>query len=185
MFREIDGDLIELALGGQFDVIAHGCNCFCIMGAGIAKAMDNKFFCNSSSIYPSEDKCFEGDYNKLGTIEGVDWIIVNREDKVAKFLNKMLIIENFKEGGSYYNLGYRNPKVLSVVNCYTQDEPGKNADYDAINMCLKKLNNNYKGKRIGIPAIGCGIGGGDIGILRRMIATEMHDCEATLVIYNK
>ena len=52
-------------------------------------------------------------------------------------------------------------------------------------MCLKKLNNIYKGKRIGIPAIGCGIGGGDISILRRMISTEMKDCEATLVIYNK
>lgn len=26
-YQEIDGDLIQLALEGNFDVIAHGCNC--------------------------------------------------------------------------------------------------------------------------------------------------------------
>jgi O-acetyl-ADP-ribose deacetylase (regulator of RNase III) len=31
-----EGDLLELALAGNFDVIVHGCNCQCTMGAGIA-----------------------------------------------------------------------------------------------------------------------------------------------------
>ena len=35
----IKGDLIKLALQGEFDVIVHGCNCFCTMGAGIAKSI--------------------------------------------------------------------------------------------------------------------------------------------------
>lgn len=26
-YQEVDGDLIELAKKGEFDVIAHGCNC--------------------------------------------------------------------------------------------------------------------------------------------------------------
>lgn len=43
MYKEIKGDLIKLALEGEFDVIAHGCNCFCTMGAGIAVAMKNTF----------------------------------------------------------------------------------------------------------------------------------------------
>ena len=28
-YQEIEGDLIKLAQEGKFDVIAHGCNCFC------------------------------------------------------------------------------------------------------------------------------------------------------------
>jgi O-acetyl-ADP-ribose deacetylase (regulator of RNase III) len=37
--KEIKGDLIALAKQGEFDVIAHGCNCFVKMGAGIAKSI--------------------------------------------------------------------------------------------------------------------------------------------------
>jgi O-acetyl-ADP-ribose deacetylase (regulator of RNase III) len=32
-----EGDLIKFALDARFDVIIHGCNCRCVMGAGIAK----------------------------------------------------------------------------------------------------------------------------------------------------
>ncbi len=32
----INGDLIDLAKNGNFDVIIHGCNCFRTMGVGIA-----------------------------------------------------------------------------------------------------------------------------------------------------
>ena len=35
-YKEIEGNLISLALAGNFDVIAHGCNCFCTMQSGIA-----------------------------------------------------------------------------------------------------------------------------------------------------
>lgn len=35
--KVITGNLIKLAINGDFDVIIHGCNCFCKMGAGIAK----------------------------------------------------------------------------------------------------------------------------------------------------
>jgi len=30
------GNLIDLALAGEFDLIAHGANCFCTMGEGLA-----------------------------------------------------------------------------------------------------------------------------------------------------
>lgn len=35
--KVIKGDLVEMALNGEFDVIVHGCNCFGKFGAGIAK----------------------------------------------------------------------------------------------------------------------------------------------------
>lgn len=42
-YKEITGDLLELAKEGHFDIIAHGCNCHKMMGAGIAYQIAKKF----------------------------------------------------------------------------------------------------------------------------------------------
>jgi len=39
----IQGNLIHLARGGESDLIVHGCNCFCTLGAGIAKGIKAAF----------------------------------------------------------------------------------------------------------------------------------------------
>lgn len=61
--REIDGDLIALAETGHFDVIAHGCNCFCLMGAGIAAQIARRFPAAAAADRATAD----GDRGKLGT----------------------------------------------------------------------------------------------------------------------
>lgn len=43
MIQIIKGDLIKLAKEGRFDVIVHGCNCWCTMGSGIALAIRTNF----------------------------------------------------------------------------------------------------------------------------------------------
>lgn len=58
----VEGDLIALALGGDFDVIAHGCNCFCTMEAGIALAIQNEF----PEAYAADLVTAKGDHHKLG-----------------------------------------------------------------------------------------------------------------------
>ncbi|NCP97670.1 macro domain-containing protein [archaeon] len=62
--KEIQGDLIELALNGKFDVIVHGCNCFCNMGAGIAKTIKEIF----PDAYYRDLQTIKGDKTKLGTL---------------------------------------------------------------------------------------------------------------------
>lgn len=42
-YKEVNGDLIKLALSGKFTAIAHGCNCYKTMGAGIAKQIAERF----------------------------------------------------------------------------------------------------------------------------------------------
>ncbi len=42
-WNEINGDLLELAKKGDFDLISHGCNCCKNMGAGIALGIKHKF----------------------------------------------------------------------------------------------------------------------------------------------
>jgi len=39
----MEGDLLELAAEGEFDVIVHVCNCQCQMGKGIALTIKNNY----------------------------------------------------------------------------------------------------------------------------------------------
>lgn len=61
--KEIDGDLIQLALNGEFDIIVHGCNCFCTMGSGIALQIKLNF----PLAYNADLRTKSGDSTKLGT----------------------------------------------------------------------------------------------------------------------
>lgn len=60
----VRGDLIQLALDGEFDVVVHGCNCQCVMGAGIAKAIRKAF----PAAFAADQATPKGDRAKLGTI---------------------------------------------------------------------------------------------------------------------
>ena len=59
-----EGDLIKLALDGRFDVIVHGCNCQCVMGAGIAKTIKQTF----PEAYKADQATKKGSREKLGFI---------------------------------------------------------------------------------------------------------------------
>ncbi len=61
--KEREGDLIALGEAGEFDVIVHGCNCFCTMGAGIAKAIRARF----PAAYEADLATEKGSAAKLGT----------------------------------------------------------------------------------------------------------------------
>ena len=79
---------------------------------------------------------------------------------------------------------------LTVVNCYTQFMYGKNhtdgvskpLDYEALTLCLKKINHMFKGKHIGLPGfIGGGLAGGDPSVIRLIIQKELKDMNVTIV----
>lgn len=65
--KVIHGDLLALAKQGQFDVIIHGCNCDCMMGAGIAKQIREVF---PGAYTADKDTRHLGDA-KLGTVSYV------------------------------------------------------------------------------------------------------------------
>ena len=69
-----------MAVNGDFDVIVHGCNCQCAMGAGIAKAIKEVF----PEAYKADRSTEKGSKTKLGTISfavvtrgGNETIVVN------------------------------------------------------------------------------------------------------------
>lgn len=59
----IKGDLIHLAKEGHFDLIIHGCNCFCTMGAGIARQIRTHF----PQAWEADLATASGDRSKLGS----------------------------------------------------------------------------------------------------------------------
>jgi O-acetyl-ADP-ribose deacetylase (regulator of RNase III) len=61
--KTISGDLIQLAKTGEFDLIVHGCNCMCTMGAGIAKGIKAAF----PEAFEADRRTTRGDRGKLGT----------------------------------------------------------------------------------------------------------------------
>lgn len=78
--KTVYGDLIRLALKGEFDVIIHGCNCFNTMGAGIAKAIRAEF----PEAYEADHLTRKGDSGKLGTVSTAQ---VSRDDNVITIVN--------------------------------------------------------------------------------------------------
>ena len=67
-------------------------------------------------------------------------------------------------------------------------QPGKNFDINALQMCLTKLHLTglAKDKSVGLPLIGCGIGGGDWEEVREFITqfADENDINITIVEYN-
>lgn len=148
----IKGDLIKLALKGEFDVIVHGCNCFCTMGAGIAKTIKQKF----PEAYEADLQTSSGDPSKLGTYT------------FAK------VNTDFGE--------------LIIVNAYTQFNwrgRGPKANYDAIRSIFKKIKTDFAGLKIGYPAIGAGLAGGNWNTISSIIEEELKEENHTFVEFQK
>ena len=61
--KTVEGDLLKFAQAGEFDVIAHGCNCMCAMGAGIAKGVKELF----PAAYDADRATGKANKDKLGT----------------------------------------------------------------------------------------------------------------------
>ncbi len=150
--KTIKGDLVKLAIKGEFDLIIHGCNCFCTMGAGIAKTIKQKF----PEAYEADLKTEKGDKAKLGTISWAKSKTVKGE--------------------------------VIIINGYTQFNwrgSGRKADYEAIRAVFKMVKQEFSGLRMGYPAIGAGLAGGDWNIISAIIEAALKGENHTFVEYQK
>lgn len=165
-YNEVNGDLIQLAKAGKFDVIVHGCNCMSVMGAGIAPKMAMTFGCDRFEM-----ERWGATIEKLGCIDFQTFVLGE---------NAMWSLEDAKNN--------RNEPELTVVNAYTQYYPRVDLrpfDYEAFTVVCRKLNIVFKDKHIGLPQIGAGLAGGDWNRIKEIIQRELTNCEVTVVIFNK
>jgi len=151
--KKVTGDLIKLAQQGEFDVIVHGCNCFNTMGSGVARAIR----CNFSHAAEADRITKRGDKEKLGTITF----------------------------STEYDYSVTPSTSLTIVNAYTQYNYGRtkrHVDYDAVRSCFRQVKLTFSGLRIGFPAIGAGLGGGDWSVIKKIICEELEGEDYTLIV---
>lgn len=189
--NEVNGCLISMALKNKFDVIAHGVNCFCTQKSGLAPQMveafgtdkfekekqfeTNEWYDDGLMGYreekiPTNNK---GDINKLGTID---------------FQTKY--IWSTHPSGNPVAMNHKSPNQkgvfdLIIVNAYTQYRygTGLHLDYEALTLCMRKINHQFKGMHIGLPKIGSLRAGGDWNKIKAIIEKELKDCQVTIVHY--
>lgn len=156
----IKGDLISLGKSGEFDIIAQGCNCQNIWGAGLALQMKREFP-DALTIDKEYRDTFKDPIQMMGTWSShFEFISVNPN------------------------------KWLQILNLYTQMWPGIPSpgcaipfDYDAFRVICKKLNYHFKGKSIGLPYVGCGLAGAEKFMVRGIIEHYLTDMNVTIIDY--
>lgn len=80
-----------------------------------------------------------------------------------------------------------------IVNSYTQKFVGKSKAssdseyhrYEAIRSCMKKINQEFKGKHIGLPLIGCGLAGLKWNNVKKILKEELIDMKVTIIHFQK
>lgn len=149
-------NLISVAKQGMFDVIVHGCNCFNVMNAGLAKQIKHQF----PEAWEADQCTVRGDITKLG--------------------NFSFATIELDKGKTRIHMG----KTLDIINAYIQFNYGLekvHIDYEALTLCMRKINHLYKGQSIGLPKIGSGLAQGDWNKIKDIIKTELKDMRVTLV----
>jgi O-acetyl-ADP-ribose deacetylase (regulator of RNase III) len=122
------GDLIEKAESGEFEVVVHGCNCFCTMGAGIAKSIKQVF----PAAYEADLATTAGDASKLGTYSQA---LVEANGKPLTIINAYT---QYHWRGSGRLADYE--AIRQVFRRIKQEYSGKRIGYPAIGAGLAKGN---------------------------------------------
>lgn len=161
IIEEKSGDLLDMFDQGMFTAIAHGCNCRTAMSGGIAALIKQR--------YPQAamaDKQFAADKHgqfMLGRFSGC-----------------------FK-----YNEIDEEVTKHTIYNLYTQLDPGADFRISALQDALVHLNDEgeryfqrtLKRPTIGLPQIGCGIGGGDWKEVKPLIAKMLTNWNLVFVTF--
>ena len=89
-----NGDVIDAFENLNFNILMHGCNCFCTMGAGIAAQIRKKY----PIVYEKDLQTKKGDESKLGTI---DIIKVNDKNQFIVNAYTQFYYGKYKDNVSY------------------------------------------------------------------------------------
>ena len=114
------------------DIIIHGCNCFHTMGAGVAKALADKY----PQIIEIDESTSYGDKNKLGT---ASWVIIPKtSESPPKLIINAYIQYRYGRDKKHLDLDALE-KILAGLSKALKDEQFT----------------------VAMPFIGCGLAGGD------------------------
>lgn len=157
---EITGDLIAMAKSGEAKYIAHGCNCFMLMGAGIAKQIAEEF---PIALEVDRGVGYKGDMRKLG-----DFTLAYDRDHDLTIFNMY----------TQYRPGPVQEDDLHMDIATAFEE----LDFYLTKTTL--FGTEAVRKTIHIPLIGCGIAGGNWEKIRELIDENTPNLDIVVVHYN-
>lgn len=159
-YREIKGELFEIAENDDsYDMIVHGCNCFCNFGAGFALAVRKKM----PALFEADLATEKGDRTKMGRISYAECRLGDKDIIGVNAYTQF----RYGRGGPHFEYG-------SLRSCM-----------ERCSALLYHYGN--EGRRIIMPKIGSGYAGGDwkdISEILRQCA-DLHDMSITVVEYDK
>jgi O-acetyl-ADP-ribose deacetylase (regulator of RNase III) len=142
--KHVQGDLLKMADEGQFDYIFHGCNCFALMGDGIARSIAKKY---PEAEASDRENSTRGDISKLG-----DYTTATVQDANGENFVIVNLYTQFQPGAHFEYQALR-----SALDLFLGDQTFP-AD---------------KVIRLGFPLIGAGIGGGDWDYIETIIGEAL------------
>lgn len=166
MMEHVIGNVLE----SKADVILHQVNCQGVMGAGLAKQIKDKY---PVVFLAYKAMCEEDKKLRLRTGQ-----------LQSNLLGRIQVC--YKEN---YPIGrVDDPQV--IVNLFAQDRYGRDGrcytDYDALRLCLEKVNQRFAGKSVAVPYLmGCGLAGGDWNVVSKLIDVTLKDCQVVLYEFVK
>lgn len=162
------GNLLDLAAKGEFHAIMHGCNCFHGGDSGIAGQIWRRF----PEAYQGKLKNHaKGAWDIFGTISS------------HKITEERIVTD---DGGYGIDRKICIDKVptFRIINAYTQYNGGSDFYMSAFVRILKFINATRAGKTIGIPKIGCGIGGGNWEQVEMMLLKHAPNVNWRVIVWN-
>lgn len=165
-----ENDIIELTKQMKFDLVLVGNNCMSAKPRGLNKKF-NKLF--GTKYYELEKDIYHGDINKLGCIEV----------KFFEYDGYAFLPNNLKDGIVDDEF---DTKLVGMGLLYTQYEQVAEEgeillDYDALRLCLRKINKQYSGLTIGLPIIGSAGAKGDVLTILAIMDEELTDVKPIIV----
>ena len=161
MIKIVSGDIRT----AKENYIVQQVNCQGAMGSGVAKAIYTKWP-RVRKVY----KEFCSQYDPAMLLGQVLYISAN--DYNTKLSDRYPIIVN-----CFAQLDYRRKNDVSE-KCYT--------NYAAFLKCMKKIEQDLKSSPIAMPYnIGCGLAGGDWGVIFDLLKRVFDDKDHTLILYRK
>jgi len=155
MITYIECDLLK----ADIEAAAHGANCQCVMGSGIARHIREIF----PEVYKIDCKTIKGDKNKLGNFS----------------------VANVTGNQFNPNLKY----IYTLYQQFNYGTESRKLNYEAIYTAMEKMAANCQNNQIlkvGFPKnLGCTLAGGNWNIVNEMIKAifdksfEVYICEYT------
>jgi O-acetyl-ADP-ribose deacetylase (regulator of RNase III) len=170
--REIEGNLIEMFKRGELDVIAHGCNCYATMGAGIAYTIGNEF---PEAKVADEELDLPNGYKRLGKLSYAEISIDDNHNYAEPLLFNLYTQLN---PGRDFRIHAFKKSLLAMKRVIKKEMSYKEFGTDKLTFEPSKI-------RVGFPLIGCGIAGGDWDEVKAILIKEFERYDLTLVHFTE